>query len=392
MMNYRLRILIEKYISNTCSKDELEEFFLLVKESTDDKPLEEGLKMVWEKTKAYNGDGGIDWDGKMQLLMEEFEPQTPVIPVKGRAGWGGWKRIAVAASIVLTLGLGWWVFDRGSDQQVLLAALDIKAPNTSMAIIKLDDGSEVRLDQLAKGTLAEQGSADVIKTDDGEIVYRETAKSNDHIVYNTLVNPLGSKVVHITLADGTTVWLNAGSTLRFPVAFSGNDRKVSMTGEGYFEVAHDARKPFKVSKDDMEVTVLGTHFNINTYENEPDIKVTLMEGSVKTTIGNGQSAILKPGQQAILQAENFQVKEVDTKMAVDWKDGWFIFEDDDIESSMRKLERWYNIKVSYEGDFEGVHFTGSFPRAYTLADIVKILEATNELKFKVEGREVTIVR
>jgi transmembrane sensor len=181
--------------------------------------------------------------------------------------------------------------------------------------------------------------------------------------------------------------------------FTGAERRVELTGEGYFEVSKDKNKRFVVLTEGQELSVFGTHFNINAYPDEPAVKTTLLEGRVKISQTNKttpsqatQSRFLNPGQQSILNARTFEVKTVDTESAVDWKNGRFIFNNEDIKSAMRKLSRWYDIKVSYEGNFEHINFGGSFSRSNHLADIIKILEATNEFKFEVEGREVKIVK
>jgi transmembrane sensor len=227
---------------------------------------------------------------------------------------------------------------------------------------------------------------------------KKSALQTGEPVYNKIETPIGGKY-QINLPDGTKVWLNAASSLRYPVVFTGAERRVELTGEGYFEVSKDKNKRFIVSTEGQELSVFGTHFNINAYTDEPAIKTTLLEGSVKVSQTNrptpGQPALsrfLNPGQQSILNAKTFEVKKVDTESAVDWKNGRFIFNNEDIQSAMRKLSRWYNIKVSYEGDFKDINFGGSFSRSNHLADIIKILEATNEFKFEVEGREVKIVK
>ncbi|WP_051691618.1 FecR family protein [Pedobacter borealis] len=387
-MNAQLQILVEKYINNTCSKKELETFFLLVRESVDDEQLEEVLWVVWEKTKGQNSDVNINWDYKMSLLMEELEEKVPV--VSSTTSWLSWQKIAVAASIILVLGIGFWTFNREGNYKAVEIAQDISAPQSNRAMIKLNNGQQVYLDKVAAGTLVAQGNANVIKTVDGKIVYQTNADAGTKMVYNTLINPKGSQVIDITLSDGTKVWLNAGSTLYYPVAFMGKDRKVTINGEGYFEVAHRTDMPFKVSKADMEVTVLGTHFNVKAYDNETDIKVTLLEGSVKTTKQNGQSAKLKPGEQARITNKIEVQKDVDLNEVMAWKKGVFQFKDANIEEIMRQVSRWYDVEIAYEGDVSDLNFAGSVSRQANLSELLKRLEATEMVKFSIKSKKLYV--
>jgi ferric-dicitrate binding protein FerR (iron transport regulator) len=387
-MDSQLQILIEKYINNTCSKEELESFFLLIRESDDDQYLKEALKSVWENTKDRNGDADIDWDYNMRFLMEELERGMPVT-IK-RTAWMSWKRIAVAASIICLMGAGLWIYNRAGNNQTLETLQDIAAPIANRTTIKLSNGKEVYVDKAAQGTFARDGNANVIKTADGKIIYESATPTKDKEIYNTLVNPRGSQVANITLSDGTKVWLNAGSSLRFPVAFSGKYRKVGITGEGYFEVAHNKEIPFKVAKGDVEVTVLGTHFNVNAYDNEADIKVTLLEGAVKTT-KNGLFAVLRPGEQARIKNRIEVQKGVDLDRIMAWKQGVFRFKDTNIEEIMRQVSRWYDVEVMYEGDVSDLNFGGSVSRQANLSELLKRLEATEMVKFQIKSKKLYVI-
>ncbi|WP_240916558.1 FecR family protein [Pedobacter sp. HDW13] len=195
------------------------------------------------------------------------------------------------------------------------------------------------------------------------------------------------------LDDGTTVWLNAASSLRYPLHFNGNERRVELTGEGYFEVAHLKTKPFIVVTGKQEVEVLGTHFNINAYPDEEDVKTTLLEGSVKVKSlqDKSQSKYLKPGEQSVLNNNNWLVKQVDAATQVDWKNGRFIFKDEELKSVMRKLARWYDIEVDYTQPVENLNFSGKISRSKTLKDVLRILTRTNDVTFKVKERRVTVM-
>lgn len=351
----------------------------------------------------------LEWDPLVMGDAEEVErvilgrinvnvDANEVRPLIKRFPW--WS---VAASLLMLLNLGLYFY---SSQKAPHKAIDqaiskIKAGGDKAFLI-LANGTRLSLTDADTGKIAEQMGLKISKSADGQLIYTvsdtKSSLQTTKPVYNKIETPLGGKY-QINLPDGTKVWLNAASSLRYPVVFTGTERRVELTGEGYFEVSKDKDKRFIVSTEGQELSVFGTHFNINAYADEPAIKTTLLEGSVKVSQTNrsapGQPALsrfLNPGQQSILNAKTFEVKKVDTESAIDWKNGRFIFNNEDIQSAMRKLSRWYNIKVSYEGDFKNINFGGSFSRSNHLADIIKILEATNEFKFEVEGREVKIVK
>ena len=194
------------------------------------------------------------------------------------------------------------------------------------------------------------------------------------------------------LPDGTKVWLDAGSSISYPVAFTGNSRRVRLTGQGYFEVAKNKEKPFYVEVNRSEVKVLGTHFNISAYEEDPENTTTLLEGSVQIS-KNGKAALLQPGQQASIAAgsDHIVVSEANIDDVMAWKNGYFIFNDDDIRGIMRKVSRWYDVDVDYRGDFAGRHFGGTFYRSKGINELLNHLERIGKLHFKVAGRRVTVM-
>ena len=208
------------------------------------------------------------------------------------------------------------------------------------------------------------------------------------MLYNTLATPRGGQY-QLTLPDGSKVWLNAASSLRYPVAFLGAERRVEVTGEAYFEVTKNASQPFKVSlRDNQEVDVLGTSFDINAYADEPEIRTTLLTGAVKT-----EGVTLKPGQQAAWTLNRpVRVRsDADVEEAIAWKNGKFIFSGGDIQSVMRQLERWYDVEVDYKGDFKGVELVGVISRFKNISEILNMLEQTHTVTFQVEGRRVTVL-
>jgi ferric-dicitrate binding protein FerR (iron transport regulator) len=192
------------------------------------------------------------------------------------------------------------------------------------------------------------------------------------------------------------VWLNAESSLRFPVTFSGDTRTVEITGEAYFEVAHNARKPFKVLANGTEVQVLGTHFNVHAYKDEPEIKTTLVQGSVKVrsglSTGELHTAILKPGEQAQMNDNKLTIaNDIDMQQVLAWKNGQFMFNDATIESIMQQVTRWYDVDVRYDAKISK-HFIANIPRNVPLSELLKLLELTDQVHFKIQGRQITVIR
>lgn len=330
----------------------------------------------------------------MQRLPMETRTLVPVRAIRPWKYWG-W-----AAAALLVITAGWYLFNKNQQQpatDTLATTQTIKAPQINRAMITMADGRRIYLDSSANGVLSKQGSTQLVKTADGQIHYYQQGTGTSELVSNTLFNPRGSRIINIELTDGTKVWLNAGSSLSYPVNFTGNERKVTITGEAYFEVAHNAQKPFIVNVNNKEeVTVLGTHFNINAYEDESAILTTLLLGSVRvqSTIGNRQSAMLKPGEQASLSqtSQLSQPIQVQTEEVMAWKNGRFVFGDKvDVATIMRQVARWYDLEVELQGNFTQ-HFGGSISREASAAEVFKVLEATGGLRCKVTGRKVIVTQ
>lgn len=381
MEKARLYYLFDRYTAGTITPSEELEFAGMVVDPANEATLKELESHYWEKLK----DTTDLLPGKAEQSLREILP-APVVSLRKKIG-----RMVAAASILLIIGTGAFFFffnRKGAPPEATAKAPvhhDIQAPETNRATITLANGQTVYLDSVANGSLAMQGSVNVVKLADGKIAYTGSASE---IVYNELSNPRGSKVIDMTLSDGSHVWLNAGSSIRFPVAFAGNERKVSVTGEAYFEVAHNAAMPFKVIKDDMEITVLGTHFNVNTYDDEANMKITLLEGAVKINKGSA-TGFLKPGQQAQV-AGVINVKDnVDIDAVMAWKNGQFVLDGTDIKTLMRQVCRWYDVEVEYSGMVPEREFDGSIDRDVPLKRVIQALQG-NGVKCRLEGRKVII--
>jgi transmembrane sensor len=300
-------------------------------------------------------------------------------------------RIAAAASILLFLSIGgYFLFHKQQTQQTAQNQSQDIAPGGNKAYLTLANGKKISLTDAANGALAKQAGVQISKRAGGQLVYQATASTEGTgTEYNTAETPKGGQY-EVNLADGTRVWLNAASSLKYPTQFKGKDRTVELTGEAYFEVAHNQSKPFRVKSNGQTVEVLGTHFDINAYADEAATKTTLLEGSVR--VASSTTEILKPGQQAILQDDHLTVSPANTEEAVAWKNGYFRFNDEKIESIMRQLSRWYDIEVQYSGQPSGIGFYAKSSRFKNISEVLHMLEQTKGVHFKIEGRRVTVMQ
>ncbi|MBW7892444.1 MAG: FecR domain-containing protein [Chitinophagaceae bacterium] len=267
-------------------------------------------------------------------------------------------------------------------------------PGGNKAVLTLSDGSSIILDNAEKGTLSHQGGSNVIKLDNGLVSYDGKSTTEGAALattMNTISTPRGGQY-QVILSDGSKVWLNAASSIHFPAQFSGKERPVSITGEVYFEVAPDSLHPFRVMAGDAEIEVLGTHFNVNTYDDEPVARTTLLEGSIKLSAGSkGKPTILIPGQQLDIDRKGNQRmrKSPDLEGAVAWMHGNFQFKSADIHAVLRQIARWYDAEIEYQGDVD-LHFTGQLPRSQEVSSVLAKLMMTGEVQCKIEGRKITV--
>ncbi|MDQ6530881.1 FecR domain-containing protein [Flavobacterium sp. LHD-85] len=321
---------------------------------------------------------------KMNVSPEEEDSESSVFSLFN------WRKIAVAASLLIFVGYGIHFFIQNKNKQSLQLAskkIEDKAPGKTGAILTLSNGSKIVLDSVGNGLLANQSHTTVSKKNGG-LVYN--ADDNAQVVYNTMTTPRAHQY-HLQLSDGTKVWLNASSSITFPTSFAANERKVKITGEVYFEVAKDKRKPFRVLVNDMQVNVLGTHFNVNAYEDEATVNTTLLEGSVLIT-QNTKKILLKPGQQAQkLKSGVIAVNEnINTDEVMGWKNGLFYFENANLQKVLRQLSRWYDVEVVYEKGVPSRSFEGEIQRDLNLSQVLRILEK-NKVHFKIEGKILRVM-
>jgi transmembrane sensor len=311
---------------------------------------------------------------------------------------GGVKRFAIAASVLVLMSVGTMFLLKNRDGQSpknLATKVSDVSPGGNKAILILADGSKVPLTASDKGKIANQGGIGITKTASGQVVYTISApgpvagstQTDGSPIYNTIETPVGGQF-QIVLADGTKVWLNAMSSLKFPVAFSGgNSRSVELKGEAYFEVTHNKHKPFRVNTLNQTVDVLGTHFNVSAYADEPNIKTTLLEGSVWLVAGK-KNVLLKPGEQATLH-NDFRVAAVNTEDVVAWKNGYFSFDDERLETIMKAVSKWYGVKVVFDDEnLKDVRLGLVSARFSNLSSLLKIIQQTSNSDFRIEGSTV----
>lgn len=294
-----------------------------------------------------------------------------------------WTKIAVAASVILALFFGsYYLLNRHQEKYIVRNQTDIVQPGTNKAVLTLANGQTIILNNAHTGQLASQGSSRVTKADSGLLVYQNEPKAkrqklNASVEYNTLKIPRGGQY-RLVLPDGTKVWLNAASSIRFPTAFTGKVRRVSVRGEVYMEVAKDVNKPFIVHAGHTNIKVLGTRFNVMAYDDQPAVATTLLQGSIKVGIsGTKEATILTPGQQASVDktGKSIKVKKVDATAVAAWIHGLLSMKDCGVREFMDKLSRWYDVDIEYEGKVPQKRFGGLINRNAPLSNVLSALEA-----------------
>jgi transmembrane sensor len=327
-------------------------------------------------------------------LQQHITDQAPVKLRKNHA----WIRIAASLLILLGIAGGFWAsrYAKRKHQPLIAAVNPVKIlPGSNKAFLTTSNGVIIMLNNVKNGKLT-AADVSVNKVKDGMLVYdhasgSDVAATDGNPVYNTITTPRGGQY-QVVLADGTKVWLNSASSLKYPAVFNGHERKVELSGEAYFEVVKNAAKPFSVTVNGINVQDLGTHFNIRGYTDEQSVKTTLLEGSVKLVSQNHQT-LLKPGEQGALNLSQtaFEIKEVDTEDAVAWKNGLFAFNNEDIHSIMNSISRWYDVDVIFPPNFKGKNFGGTISRFKDVSEVLNALELTGSIHFKVEGRRITVM-
>ena len=411
MPETRLTYLLKRHFDNTISQDENDDLMALLSLPENEAKILTVMDHNWEEHEFIKPVFTPEKSKSILANILSVQTRQTIKPLFNRRRW----MYAAAAVILMFVSISIVLLINNKPvnniNQVVeipktiikekpLYKNDIK-PGGNQAILTLADGTKIVLNKAAEGALARQGNTTVIKLDDGQLAYNKQTVSQiptTKILYNTLSTPRGGQY-RVTLPDGTLVWLNASTSLKFPTAFSGSERKVEIKGEAYFEVAKNEAMPFVVTAENSEIKVLGTHFNVSAYADDKVLKTTLLEGSVEFSVvkkaGSENEAgtiKLQPGQQAQLDnANTLTVVEADTKEAIAWKNGYFIFNNEDIESIMQKIMRWYDVKVVYDVNDKNIYFTGNISRAENVSEILRVLELTETVHFKIEGKTITVL-
>jgi len=396
----RIIYLLNQYANEKASREEVEEMFEWMRLAESEEALKSMIAEEWLED-GNTLPGKRDWE-KIWAVVRAGT-------VEGRrARLFSIARAGVAAALVLMLGGGVLYWVTGKRRAAVPAPVasghyknDI-VPGGNKAMLTLANGSTIVLDSAQDGTLAQQGSTKIIKLDGGALAYRAAAGSKGQTTeqtgFNTIATPRGGQY-RIILPDGSKVWLNAASSLRFPAAFTGTERTVELTGEAYFEIAKNAEKPFHVkvpsgvtAGESMDVEVLGTSFNVMAYTNEEKIHTTLLEGKVKVKQG-AMAENLSPGRQAIVDQNTsaIEVADANIEQTVAWKDGLFRFKETDIRELMRQVERWYDVDVVYRTDRGDQDFTGVVSRNKNVSTLLQMLELTGTVHFKIEGKRIIVL-
>jgi len=368
--------LIERYLNNGASVEETELIENYYKEFSQNPNISDTL----------NEDEVNSLKAAIREKVDERirRAENPTVPIYRR------RYYQMAAAILLFSMLSVLVTYKVRKAPVNLVAQNHDlAPGGNKAILTLANGAKINVGAIQNGALTAQPGTQIIKQN-GQLAYEVSANGNStKISYNTLTTPKGGQY-HLILADGTNVWLNAASSLKYPTAFTGSERVVELTGEAYFEVVHNSKQPFKVKTANQTIQDIGTQFNVNAYDDEEASATTLVEGSVKIYDAK-RAMLIKPGQQYLLKSNSIaEVKsDVDIDEIVAWKNGMFQFDNADIKTIMRQISRWYNVDVEYQGQIPSSTYHGRISRNSNASAILKILQLSG-INFTIEGRKIIV--
>lgn len=382
--------ILEKYFSGTINEEEkhlLDDWY----RSYNDSEVE--VQSKEDKNEEQLG------DRIKTRLLQTIHSENPQVISKSERKWQTPAAAAVGVLLILSISFYFMFLHKLPKQETVKKTTnEIKnnngiTPGGNKAMLTLANGSTILLDSVSTGVLTQQGNIKIQKLANGLVAYKINGKQitqNDEAFYNTISTPRGGEY-QVTLSDGTKVWLNAASSIRFPVVFTGKERKVVITGEAYFEVVKNKDMPFKVEANSTEIVDLGTHFNVNAYDDEASIKTTLLEGKVKVSVPNQTPEFLVPGQQADInkQGKIKVLDNVDTDEAVAWMHGHFQFKSADLQSILRQISRWYDVDIVYEGNMN-LHFTGQLNKNLNVSKVFETLSLTNEVHFKIEDKKIIV--
>ncbi len=396
-MDTRLQYYFNKWFNKTATDAEKEVFARLLKDDKNSEAFQQLLDHSWE---SFDGQGpdGTSAQTRAYILAQIIGSSTLQKPLARRIPFiRKWGRVAAAVLILVAIGFYWWPQHKNTPEPAaqLVKGPDAVLPGREGAVLTLANGRQVVLDSLGNGMVANENDMQAI-VKNGQLVYEAVPgkSASAQPVWNTMSTPRGRQY-NITLSDGTRVWLNAASAISFPVKFTGSTRPVTITGEAYFEVAHNTAMPFIVTQTNgVTVQVLGTRFNINTYEDEAAVKVTVLEGSVVVSAGATAEApaVLQPLQQRVLPRTGTAVTVTarpDEVLA--WKNGLFNFNHASLQQVMRQLSRWYDIDIVYENKVPDMQFGGEMSRGLQLSDVLTGLQGAG-VRFRLQGKTLIVTQ
>ncbi len=395
----RLTFLFRRYYNGHATLAETDELLKYISEAKDNTLLSALLKEAWDGLQESSPVLSQEVSNRMlhSILAghpEEInweEEDIPVVPFEKTQVFRKWLSVAAAVTLLCLAG-AYWILDAGvmnNHEMTEVVESDI-LPGTNKAMLTLGDGSVINLDDTKDGILTFEGEVEIAKANDGRLIYGKATVENGKIPDNIISTPRGGQY-QVKLPDGSDIWLNASSTIKFPVAFAGNERRVEITGEVFFEVRKDETRPFIVVFGSNEVEVLGTSFNISHYGDELSSMATLVEGSIALNAGNKKNK-LTPGQGATITDDgNIKVGMVNIEEITAWKNGMFYFRDAGIDLVMRQVSRWYNIEVKYEGIIPQKKLAGKVSREVSLDEIMSMLQYAG-VNYRLSGRTLTITK
>lgn len=397
MNRQRFKFLLDKYINNALTDSERHEFFAL-RDAADDSELAALIDEMFSGQTVVSGHADAIGRKIFRKILLTRNRQNKEAPQGTLRRWA--KPVTVAAAAIAIGGFLLVALLYSSQHSVTPGTMSTPSaavagtapPAIAKPVITLGNGQRIVLDSAGYGQLAMQGSASISKLSEGQIRYANDGVAGEDLplVYNSVVVPKGSLVVSLILEDGTQVWMNAGSSMRYPAVFGRGMRKIEVSGEVYFDVAKDKSRGFVVQAGTVLTEVLGTRFNIRAHGDEEDPRITLIEGAVKVTSG-ADARLLKPGEQAVATpASRLSVNNVDPSQVLAWKEGRFQFNGDDIQTVMREIARWYDLDITYEGDTVQEHFRGGISRNVDASSVFKMLAATDAVHFKISGKKVVV--
>ncbi len=382
--------MFERYFKGIADKNEIIELADLVEES-DDRILENLLKKHWnEPGHFFSVFNKSESRRILRQILERSKIKTSKLHVFGNI----LLRYAATVTMLLTIGVGVYFLFFKQSQIVELATEQIISPENVLpggnkALLTLADGSILVLDDTETGTIARQANSNILKLSEGQVVYEASGRETPETIYNTITTPRGGQY-QLVLPDGTKAYLNAASMVHFPVVFSGSERKVTIEGEVYFEVAQHLSQPFVVFANDVMIKALGTNFNVMSYSDESILETTLLSGSVSVKV-SGSQVVIKPGQQARTDSYGkiTVVDDFDVDQVLAWKDGWFRFSSNTLEEVMRQISRWYDLDVVYEGELPEKKYTGVVSRNSDLSQVIQMLESAG-ISFSIINNTITV--